>query len=87
MCDETGALLIVDEVQTGFGRTGRFLACEHHDLRPDLLCIGKAMAGRIVAFRDEHGPFKRVEDLMKIKGIGEKSFEKIRPYVKVSKTR
>ncbi|HIP73342.1 MAG TPA: aspartate aminotransferase family protein [Anaerolineae bacterium] len=45
ICDERGALLIVDEVQTGYGRTGRFLACEHNDLQPDLLCLGKAMAG------------------------------------------
>ena len=41
------------------------------------------MAERIVQFREEHGPFKRVEDLLKIKGIGEKSFQKIRPYVKI----
>ena len=47
--------------------------------------IGKTMADRIVAFRDEHGPFKRVEDLMKIKGIGEKSFQKLSAYVKVSR--
>jgi acetylornithine/LysW-gamma-L-lysine aminotransferase len=44
-CDEHGAMLVVDEVQTGFGRTGRLFACEHHDLRPDILCMGKAMAG------------------------------------------
>jgi len=44
-CDEHGALLIVDEVQTGFGRTGRFLALEHFGLRPDLVCVGKAIAG------------------------------------------
>ena len=43
--------------------------------------IGKVIAARIVKFRDEHGPFRRVEDLMKVKGIGEKSFEKIRPHV------
>jgi len=46
--------------------------------------IGPATAQRIVAFRDEHGPFRRVEDLLKIQGIGEKSLEKLRPYLKVS---
>lgn len=45
LCRERGALLIVDEVQTGFGRTGRMFACEHHDLHPDLMCLAKGMAG------------------------------------------
>ena len=45
LCRERGALFIVDEVQTGFGRTGAMFACEHHDLRPDVLCLAKAMAG------------------------------------------
>jgi competence protein ComEA len=45
--------------------------------------IGEAIAQRIVDFREEHGPFRRVEDLMKVKGIGEKSLEKIRPHVSV----
>jgi acetylornithine/LysW-gamma-L-lysine aminotransferase len=45
LCQERGALFIVDEVQTGFGRTGRMFACEHYDLRPDLLCLAKGMAG------------------------------------------
>jgi competence protein ComEA len=45
--------------------------------------IGEATARLIVEWRKEHGPFRRVEDLMKVKGIGEKSFEKLRPYVKV----
>jgi competence protein ComEA len=49
--------------------------------------IGTALAQRIVDFRDQHGPFGRVEDLLKVKGIGEKSFQKIRPYVKVSGSR
>ena len=49
--------------------------------------IGKIMAERIVAFRNEHGPFTRVEDLLKIKGIGEKSFGKLRDRVKVSDDR
>jgi competence protein ComEA len=47
--------------------------------------IGKVMAQRIIDFRKEHGPFNRVEDLLKVKGIGEKSLDKLRPYVKVGK--
>ncbi len=47
--------------------------------------VGEVIAKRIVDFREEHGPFKRVEDLMKVKGIGEKSLEKIRPYIRVGK--
>jgi acetylornithine/LysW-gamma-L-lysine aminotransferase len=45
LCDERGALLVVDEVQTGFGRTGRMFAFEHHGVRPDLLALGKAIGG------------------------------------------
>lgn len=45
LCQERGALFIVDEVQTGFGRTGRMFASQHHDLQPDLICLSKAMAG------------------------------------------
>jgi len=47
LCQERGALLILDEVQTGFGRTGRMFACEHHNVQPDLLCTAKAMAGGV----------------------------------------
>jgi len=49
--------------------------------------IGEAIAKRIVDFRDRHGPFKHVDDLMKVKGIGEKSLEKIRPHVRVGKAK
>lgn len=47
--------------------------------------IGKVLAQRIVEFREKNGPFRRVEDLLKVKGIGEKSFEKFRAHIKVSK--
>jgi competence ComEA-like helix-hairpin-helix protein len=43
--------------------------------------IGPALAGRIIAYREEHGPFASVEDLMNVKGIGPKLMERIRPHV------
>ena len=44
LCDAEGWLLIADEVYTGFGRTGAWFACQHEDVRPDLLCVGKGLA-------------------------------------------
>ena len=44
VCDEHGILLVVDEVQSGFGRTGRMFACEHYDLRPDIVTLAKGIA-------------------------------------------
>jgi len=43
-CDTHGIVLVADEVQTGFARTGRFFACEHFDIEPDLICVAKSIA-------------------------------------------
>jgi acetylornithine/LysW-gamma-L-lysine aminotransferase len=45
LCRERNIFLIIDEVQTGFGRTGKLFACEHFDIQPDILCLSKAIAG------------------------------------------
>jgi ornithine--oxo-acid transaminase len=48
LCRGAGSLFVCDEVQTGIGRTGRFLALEHSELQPDIVCVAKALSGGLV---------------------------------------
>ena len=62
-CDQTGAMLIMDEIQTGFGRTGRWFGFEHAGIVPDIIALAKAIGGGLpmgaVCWRAAHGPIDR----------------------------
>lgn len=60
-CSETGTLLILDEIQTGFGRTGRFWGFEHYDITPDIITSAKGMGGGMPI-----GAFISSPDIMKV---------------------
>ena len=68
-CTETGAQLIFDEIQTGFGRTGKLFAMEHYDVVPDILALAKALGGGMPlgAFIASH---ELMETLIKEPGLG-----------------
>ncbi|MFH1375562.1 MAG: acetylornithine/succinylornithine family transaminase [Patescibacteria group bacterium] len=67
LCDQHGALLIIDEVQSGICRTGKFLALEHFDIQPDIVCLAKALAGGypigVTAIRSDLFGDKKVQGL------------------------
>ena len=63
VCDQHGILLIADEIQSGFGRTGRWFAREHFDLRPDIMTVAKGMASGLPL----SGVFSRLELMKKWK--------------------
>lgn len=65
ICSKHKALLILDEVQTGMGRTGKMFACEHYNVVPDILCLGKSLGGGVMplsAFMASSRAWSKLED-------------------------
>jgi putrescine aminotransferase len=48
LCDERGLIMVLDEIKTGFGKTGRMFACEYYDVVPDILVLGKSLGGGLI---------------------------------------
>jgi len=68
LCDEKGVLLILDEIQTGMGRTGRMFACQHTGVVPDIMCVSKGIANGLPL-----GVTMAQDDVMSAVGIGDHS--------------
>src|SRR5207302_6505934 len=62
ICRERRVLLICDEIQTGMGRTGKFLACEHESVKPDGVILGKALGGGLLPV----SAFAGTDDVMQV---------------------
>ncbi|NIM05854.1 MAG: aminotransferase class III-fold pyridoxal phosphate-dependent enzyme [Armatimonadetes bacterium] len=62
ICDEAKVLLILDEVQTGLGRTGRLFACQEEDVAPDIICLAKALGGGVMPI----GAFASTAEIWKV---------------------
>ena len=68
LCDEKGILLILDEIQTGLGRTGKMFACQHSGIEPDIMCLSKALASGLPM-----GATLATEEVMSAMKVGDHS--------------